>query len=287
MRLALLAALGLITCASDIPPREFDGQTASFGYLERQVGFGYRIPGSPAHAAQAALDGFAAPPTGRHAASAVVEPRHREGRYPPADEFRLPGSSRRRVETAAASWLTGIPGRCRTIRRTTDPRTPVPGANDGASGVAVLLGMADALKRTPPGGRRGPAVRGWRGLRELRLPEKADVLIGSRYYAQNQPPGSPPLYAVLFDLVADKDLKLLPEGQSLLAAPEVVEQVWNVARDIGHGDVFVNTPGLRPHPHRRSRGAAEESGSARSTWSTMHTLIPRATVLAHPGRHAR
>ena len=31
-------------------------------------------------------------------------------------------------------------------------RRPVPGANDGASGVAVLLGVADALKRHPPAG---------------------------------------------------------------------------------------------------------------------------------------
>jgi hypothetical protein len=47
-------------------------------------------------------------------------------------------------------------------------------------------------------------------------------------------------------MVGDRDLKLLPEGQSLLGAPEVVELVWSVAREIGHGDVFIDAPGRGP-----------------------------------------
>jgi len=40
------------------------------------------------------------------------------------------------------------------------------------------------------------------------------VLIGSRYFAGHQPPGYPPLFAVLFDMVADKDQQFYYEGNS-------------------------------------------------------------------------
>ena len=69
-----------------------------------------------------------------------------------------------------------------------------------------------------------------------------DVLIGSRYYAAHQAPGPQPLYAVLFDLVADKDLQIFQEGNSLVGAPEVVELVWDTAKDLGYAGTFVATP---------------------------------------------
>jgi glutaminyl-peptide cyclotransferase len=47
-------------------------------------------------------------------------------------------------------------------------------------------------------------------------------------------------------MVGDKDLKLLPENQSLLAAPEVVDLVWTVAKEAGHAAVFVDSPGAGP-----------------------------------------
>jgi glutaminyl-peptide cyclotransferase len=70
----------------------------------------------------------------------------------------------------------------------------------------------------------------------------ADVLIGSRYYGAHQLPGSKPLYAVLFDLVADKDLQIYQEGNSLVGAPEVVELVWEQAKDLGYGGYFIASP---------------------------------------------
>src|SRR5437867_10646928 len=87
-------------------------------------------------------------------------------------------------------------------------RLPVPGANDGASGVALLLGVADALKAKPAalgvdllftdGEDYGTSWSAWEA-------DTSDVLIGSRYFAAHQPPGYQPLFAVLFDMVADKD----------------------------------------------------------------------------------
>ena len=45
-----------------------------------------------------------------------------------------------------------------------------------------------------------------------------------------------------FDLVADKDLQIYQEGNSVTGAPEVVSLVWDMARDLGYGRIFVDTP---------------------------------------------
>src|SRR6185503_14953180 len=90
-------------------------------------------------------------------------------------------------------------------------KAPVPGANDGASGVAVLLGVADALKRSPPAAGVDLLFVDGEDYGDF-TKDSADVLIGSRYYAAHQVPGPPPLYAVLFDLVADKNLQIYQEG---------------------------------------------------------------------------
>jgi Zn-dependent M28 family amino/carboxypeptidase len=66
-----------------------------------------------------------------------------------------------------------------------------------------------------------------------------DVLIGSRYYAANLPPGERPRYAVLFDMVGDRDLRIPREGNSSTGAPDVVDMVWAQAAQLGYGNIFV------------------------------------------------
>lgn len=120
---------------------------------------------------------------------------------------------------------------------------PVPGADDGASGVAVLLGVADQLTRTPPSlgvdllfvdGEDYGSFEG----------DAPDNLLGSRYFAQHLLPGYRPLYAVLLDMVGDKDQAFPQEGYSLERAPEVVERVWQTAEDIGLGRIFRTVQGI-------------------------------------------
>jgi Zn-dependent M28 family amino/carboxypeptidase len=120
-------------------------------------------------------------------------------------------------------------------------RQPVPGANDGASGVAVLLGVADALQARPPA--VGVDLLFVDGEDYGDFADSSTVLIGSRWFAAHQPAGYPPLFAVLFDMVGDKDLHLPYEQNSQAFAPEVVDRVWSVADSIGYGSVFVRQPG--------------------------------------------
>jgi hypothetical protein len=118
---------------------------------------------------------------------------------------------------------------------------PIPGANDGGSGVAVLLGVADVLAATAPSlGVDLLFVDGEDWGTDFSGP---DALIGSRYYASRLPREGRPLFAVLFDMVGDAELRIFQEGYSVQGAPEVVTRVWNAARDLGYDDVFVSRVG--------------------------------------------
>ncbi|MGH7509464.1 MAG: M28 family peptidase [Gemmatimonadales bacterium] len=247
MRLSALSALSVLSVLSVFsigcretprPPQEFDGAGA-FEYIETQVGFGPRIPGSEAHRKMGDwLDSLL-----RERADTVIVQswnhvtvrgdtlplRNFIARFNPAAEKRL---------LLLAHWdsrpVSDSP-------RSRDSTQPVPGANDGGSGVALLLGVADALKRGPPVvGVDLLFVDGEDYGDFTNTP--GDVLIGSRYYAAHQLTGPKPLYAVLFDLVADEDLQLYQEGNSLIGAPEVVELVWDTARDLGYGGYFIPSP---------------------------------------------
>jgi hypothetical protein len=234
----LLALLAAASCRPATPPREFDGQTA-FGYLETQVGFGPRIPGTAGHERMAGwLDSLLRTRADTLLVQSWVHTTGKGVRLPLRNFLARfnPAASERIL--FLAHWDT----RPRADRDPTDSTRPVPGANDGASGVAVLLGMADALKARPP--RVGVDLLFVDGEDYGNFEtEKDDVLIGSRYYARHLAPGPRPLYAVLVDMVGDRDLTIKQEGQSLLAAPEVVDLVWSEARKLGYAQYFLPTPG--------------------------------------------
>jgi hypothetical protein len=127
-----------------------------------------------------------------------------------------------------------------------DRERPIPGANDGASGVALLLGVADALKK------RAPAM----GVDLLFVdgedygtwgPPDTDVLIGSTYFAAHLPDSAyRPLFGVLWDMIGDADLNIPQELHSAQQAPEVVQRVWQKAKDLGYDKWFL--PDTRSYP---------------------------------------
>lgn len=213
----------------------FDGKTA-FTYIERQMSFGPRIPGTPGH--RAAGDWVQSQLATRADTLIVQEIRHvtRGG-----DTLRLRNFFARFKPAATervlllAHWDTRP--RSDQSQNLGQQRLPVPGANDGASGVAVLLGVADALKQRAP--TVGVDLLFVDGEDFGDFADSNDVLIGSRWFAAHQPPGYQPLFAVLFDMVGDKDLQIYQEGNSLAVAPEVVQRVWRAAADLGYARNFM------------------------------------------------
>lgn len=238
--LLCLSLVAAAACGRDrTPTRRFDG-AAALAYAGAQVAFGPRVPGTDGHARTAAwLDSLL-----QARADTVVVQRWDHatlrGDTIPLVNFvaRFNPASTQRI-LFVAHWDTR-PRSDGPGAAPADSATPVPGANDGASGVAVLLGIADALAATPPS--IGVDLLFVDGEDYGLFAEKKDVLIGSRYYALH-PVGPPPLYAVLFDMVGDRELRLSREGNSMVGAPEVVELVWSTAADAGFDNVFVGHEG--------------------------------------------
>ncbi|MBI1966757.1 MAG: M28 family peptidase [Gemmatimonadetes bacterium] len=240
MRFALgLACLVLAACsATRRRAREFDGATA-LTYVERQLGFGPRIPGTAGH--EQAGDWLLATLRAR-ADTVIVQEWTQQTRR--GERLRLRNFLARFRSDAVervlylAHWDTRP--RADQSANLAAQRMPVPGANDGASGVAVLLGVADALQASSPV--LGVDLLFVDGEDYGDFSDSTETLMGSRYFAAHQPVGYPPLFAVLFDMVGDKDLQIYQEGNSAAFAPEVVQRVWRTASELGYDRYFI--PGV-------------------------------------------
>jgi glutaminyl-peptide cyclotransferase len=212
------------------PP--LDGE-AALALVHRQLDFGPRIPGTPGHAAQLAwmvarLDSLAP--------EVVADTFHHvtaEG-----DSLTLvnvmarfrPEQGRRIL--LLTHWDTRP--RANEARDPAQRALPVPGANDGASGTAVLMELARVLaQQAPPMGVDLLFVDG-----EDYGPGIDDMLLGARRYAETLPDEGRPVYGVLLDMVGDVDPRFPPEALSVEYAPIVVRKVWRAARRMGYGDYF-------------------------------------------------
>ena len=111
---------------------------------------------------------------------------------------------------------------------------PVPGANDGASGVAVLLELARMMSRQEPA--TGIDVLFVDG--EDYGPGTEDMFLGARYFAENPVEGPRQRFGVLLDMVGDADPTFPIEGYSAQRAPQVARRVWDLAARLGYSRWF-------------------------------------------------
>lgn len=107
---------------------------------------------------------------------------------------------------------------------------PVLGANDGASGVAVLLVLARLLAETPPSMGVDLAFFDGEDLGKHDKPE--EYCLGSQRMAANWA-GPPPDWVLVLDMVGSETLEMGREYHSWNQAPELVELIFRVAREKG------------------------------------------------------
>jgi len=117
---------------------------------------------------------------------------------------------------------------------------PILGANDGGSGVGVLLEIARLLKTNKIN--YGVDLVLFDGEDYGKEEDLDNFCLGSKYYAVNYRHTSTPKFCVLLDLVGDKDAVFAKEGNSLRFAPQVVNMVWGIAKQI-KADKFLNKDG--------------------------------------------
>lgn len=218
-----LLSLGLLTVKKmNAPAAHFDGERA-MGDVERQVSFGPRTPGSDAHAQT--IDYF----------HDVLE---EHGWAVQIQETSLLNKPIRNVIAQRGDgkpWIIlGAHFDSRLLAdRDTDPskhNQPVPGANDGASGAAVLLELGRVIPEDLPGqvwlvffdAEDNGRIAGW------------DWILGSQAFVNEL--ASRPDAAVIVDMIGDSDLNIYQERNSDVA---LTQEIWAIAHSLGYSDEFV------------------------------------------------
>src|SRR3989339_711550 len=107
---------------------------------------------------------------------------------------------------------------------------PIPGANDGASGTAILMELCNLLSSTPADKSVELAFFDGEDYGSGNMPEA--WCLGFKYFARNVL-SETYAYAVLIDMVGDKNLAIKREPQSLACAPWLISKVWALAKEQG------------------------------------------------------
>ena len=217
-------------CASAGAAPKFNGETA-FGFLTAQCEFGPRTPGSAAHDkcldylvqtlnksadqvfTQRFMFSFGSPKQSATAANVIA-------RFQPEKKDRILLCA----HWDSRPWADNDP----------DPENhnkPVLGANDGASGVAVLLHIAELLKKQPT----SPGI-------DIVLFDAEDAgdhyqdqtwALGAEAFAREYARSFKPRYAILLDMIGDADLNIYQDQYSVMYSRPVVDKIWNKAAELG------------------------------------------------------
>ena len=202
-------------------PVSFDGQRA-YADVATQVAFGARIPGTEGHAEiqewireELAEAGW------------QVEVQESEALGHPIQNI----VARRNDESPQIIFGAHYDSRmfADNDADAANRSLPVPGANDGASGVAVLLELARTLPEdTAPiwlvffDAEDNGNIEGW------------DWILGSREFVKNNI--IQPRAVVIVDMIGDADLNIYKERNS---NAELMDQIWNTAKSLGYEDKFI------------------------------------------------
>lgn len=226
-------AWGLRTPAEpEVADVDFSGQMA-LEHVARQLDFGHRITGSA---------------TNRAMGDWLIQELQTLGWQVTEQPYVVAGDvAARNIIAVLGSGPAGVIGAHYDTRMVADEdpdpalqAQPVPGANDGASGVAVLLELARTLDLTASGhticlvffdaednGRIAP----W------------EWILGSTYYVAHQddvPACVDPRFAVIVDMIGDADQQVYIEGNS---TPGLSQALWTQAAALGYDDTIIPRPG--------------------------------------------
>lgn len=227
--------------AVTVPPFNAD---SAFSYVKAQTDFGPRVPNTAAHKACAQwladkLRGFGAETIVQDIEvtafdGTLIKGFNIIGQYKPELRKRVIICS----HWDSRPWADNDPDKA-------NRKTPVDAANDGASGVAVILEIARQMQMLQPeigvdcifldAEDWGPGSD-WKGS------ERAEMWgLGTQYWARRMHRQDyNARFAILLDMVGGQDAVFYREAYSVHYAPAVVDKVWNAAAVTGNGRLFSN-----------------------------------------------
>lgn len=221
---------------------------SAYAHIANQVAIGPRVPGTPSHeeCAQYIVETLT-----RYAADSLIvqkgEVRAHTGEILPITNIlaRYNPDQPRRV-LLLAHWDTRP---WADNERSPELRgKPIPGANDGASGVSVLLEIARNFQmRNPEVGVDLLFVDAEDfGSSEAFDGDPDSWCLGTQYWIEHLPYGEDtprPAYAVLLDMVGGKNARFHQELFSQHYAQNITNKIWAEAASLGYGDVFLTKSG--------------------------------------------
>jgi glutaminyl-peptide cyclotransferase len=243
----------------EIPPRQvavphFNADSA-YLFIQKQVDFGPRVPNSAAHRKAgdflvAKFGAFGAMVTVQEFDAVTYDNQKLFLRNIVASFY--PEKTRRIL--LAAHWDT----RPFADKDEENPRAYFDGANDGGSGVGVLLEMARVFGSSISpevgvdfilfdgedwGYDNSTAQQLYGSSQDFKLPKNLDSwwCLGSQYWSRNKHKANyAAYYGILLDMVGSKNATFAREGASMEFAPGIVDKVWRTASRLGHGHIFIN-----------------------------------------------
>ncbi len=221
-------------------------QDSAYLYVQKQVDFGPRVPNTKAHddcgdwlASELVRHGFdTIVQRGKVLAfnGNVLNMQNIIGQYNKEEKERV---------MFCAHWDT----RPFADRDTVNKNRPIDGANDGASGVGVLLEVARQISLQHPSlgidiiffdAEDYGAVQVSETMQDLSSISHTWCL-GSQFWCKNPPiPNYNPKYGILLDMVGAEDAIFPKDAVSRHYAGGLVNKVWKAAQNMGYGNYFVN-----------------------------------------------
>lgn len=255
--------------APAIPVPAFNADSA-FLYVKKQVDFGPRVPNTEAHRKCAA---WLSSEFKRHGLTVIEQkfqaPHYKGGTFNGINIIGQYKPENPRRILFAAHWDS----RFHADQDTKDQNKPILGADDGGSGVGVLLEMARLLSQNPldigvdfvlfDAEDQGNDTDDGQD-------HSKTWCLGAQHWSKNlHKPGYMPMFGILLDMVGGANPKFQKEGISMQAAPSIVEKVWSTAAALGYSNVFV-----------------QELGSAVTDdhyFVVMNARIPMIDIISRPG----
>lgn len=227
-----LIAIGITGCSAQSTASQFDADRA-FSYLKIQCDFGPRPVGTQAHEKVKAYLLEELKKSADSVQTQDFEHTRSAKTYKLSNIIARFGKQDRPAVLLCAHWDTR-PTADQEIEPT-QRNKPILGANDGASGVAVLLELARLFAKKPP---PVPVMIVLFDGEDFG-PTSEHMFLGSRHFAKNVRKTTI-RYGILLDMVGDKELTIYRERNSNERARWVVDKVWSTASKLNFNKVFSN-----------------------------------------------